>query len=309
MMHARAREVARLHPGIRRACRTLALLALVAGCATAPVEEPLAPDPVVLPEGIAPLVERAEAAEAAGDLDGAIEGWADALEQTPWNTRIAQRLAVSYLGRASFRRAGGSLKGAEADLRAAYEITPDDPRVKRSLAMVLAERGERSLDRETATDLRNEAISLDPDLEIDFEQDARLERRLDLAFELLDRGQLDAGIQRLTSLRGEYPDSLPIARLLGQARVQRAGELADRRNFDGAGTQLDLAVAAYRPFGLCGESSTDVCTPDEIRTAHHNRIVVWVRALEGARARKALADAEALGLDFPDLRERVDPAR
>ena len=295
----------RLRPAVWRTCRALALLALLSSCSTSGAGRDESSAAVHSPAGIAPVVERAERAEAAGDWDTAIEAWAATLERTPWNSRIRQRLVAAYVERAAQTRRAGSLPAAEADLRAAAAVAPEDPHVSRALAIVLAERAARSLDGDRAAALRSEALALAPGLDVDLDRDARLERRLDLAFELLDRGQLEAGIQRLETLRGAHPGHLPVARLLAQARVRRAGALAERKNYDGAGAELDLAVAAYRPFGSCGTDPSTTCTRDEIRTAHHNRIVVWSKAAERARARRALSEAQELGFRFPKLQARL----
>jgi hypothetical protein len=94
--------------------------------------------------GVAPIVERADAAAAHGDLDAAITGYDEALERTPWNTRLRSQLVAAYSARAEEKRRkpGGAagLAAAEADLRAAHELAPNDSAVTRSLAAILLER-------------------------------------------------------------------------------------------------------------------------------------------------------------------------
>ena len=85
------------------------------------------------PPSVASLVERAEAATANGDDGDAIEAYAEALERTPWNTRLEDGLANAYARRAARARDEAGARGlpaAEADLRRALELRPDDTQLR-----------------------------------------------------------------------------------------------------------------------------------------------------------------------------------
>src|SRR5262245_29308846 len=118
--------------------------------------------------GVAPIVERAEAASRSGDSDAAIEGYSAAIERTPWNTRLRSQLVAEYAKRAEAkRRKPGGAKGlslAEKDLRAAHELAPEDASVTRSLASVLVERAAFETDDSLAETLRAEATQLSPEV-------------------------------------------------------------------------------------------------------------------------------------------------
>ena len=81
---------------------------------------------------MAPVVTRAERAMERGDYDTAIAGYAEALERTPWNTRLSTALVSAYAARAAHPAQSGrpGLQAAEADLRTALSIAPDDPSVQ-----------------------------------------------------------------------------------------------------------------------------------------------------------------------------------
>ncbi len=76
-----------------------------------------------------------------------------------------------------------------------------------------------------------------------------------------------------------------------------ASAFSEHRNYAAAGPELDRAVAVY----ASGACASDACGADEVRIAHHNRIVAWLNALRAAEARRALEDAERSGLRFPRL--------
>jgi tetratricopeptide (TPR) repeat protein len=297
----------------------VALMAL--GCAAAGSGSP-APGtspPGAAPEGdnvlesrtVGPIVARAEGAMQAEDFETAIELYRAAFERTPWNTRLRDALAAAHAGRARQARERGrfrELPAAEADLRAALELRPGDPDLERNLAVVLAERASVDLDPARAGELRQEARALDPHVEASLPaRRADLERRLDLAFELLERGQLDAGIQRLRSLRAGEPDYRPATLLLAQALVRKGSALHGAGRYAEAGAALDDAVDVYRDLGPCGSGPcSDAELRQEVAKAHQSRIVAWLEAVRLERAEQALEDAESAGLSFPQLR-RVLP--
>jgi len=259
------------------------------------------PPPSVPPQvEIAPILDRADAARDAGDFDAAIAAYQDAMAATPWNSRIRRVLAATYVDRAQAARQAGSLPRAESDLRAALLLEPDDPELRRNLAVILIERANLDLDDERAQLRRAEARALSPDAVPPGQaSSARLERMLDLSFELLERGQVDAGIARLEDLRTEYPDSPPLDRLLAQAYVRKGGGSFARSDFDGAADAYAHAIALYAPHGSCDPAE---CARDQLELAYQNQIVALLEASRTRDARAALERAEAAGLDFPDLR-------
>ncbi len=286
------------------ACLLLAQLSACGGSSPQP-EPPRADEPA----SVAPIVEEAELLREQGDYNGAIEAYTRVLERTPWNQRVQHTLAMTYADRATRWREQRSLPAAERDLRRALELAPDDPRVRRNLAVVLVERSALELDPERSASQRAEAGELDASVTVlQPERVAGLERRLDLAFELLERGQLEAGIARLEGLQRSYPDSDEVNRLLGQALVRRGTELSERGNREQAGRALDRAVAAYARIPGCRAPEWSGCSRDEARLAHYNHIVAWLAAGERPEARRALDDAHDMGLSFPDLRESAGPS-
>lgn len=275
------------------------MLASLAACAGSPPSA----EPEAHPQSVGVLVDRATVARARGDYDATILSYRAALDRTPWNTRLQRALAVSYAERGARHRRRGSLPSAERDLRDALLVLPGDPDLERSLAVILIERAERVFDPAQSQLLRSEARALAPAL-VDATPPVRadLERRLDLAFELIQRGQLEAGIARLEALHRGAPDHPGVARLLAEARVRQATLLSQKLDHAGAARALDRAVELYLPFGACGSGS---CELEEVRRAHHNRIVAWLSAHQADSARRALEDAERLGLEFPELRSAV----
>ncbi len=254
---------------------------------------------------VSPLLMRAERAAAARDFDAAIESYREALELTPWNTRIERALVAAYVARAAQSREHGKagLLESETDLRTALELAPDDPEVKQSLAVVLLDLASRETDEERYAALRAEAAGHAPDLVASTPQ-VRLpvERRLDLAFELLERGQLEAGMQRLESLHADYPERDDATRLLAQARVRHGAELASVNRHASAGRSLGAAVELYAGLLPCdGER----CDEHELEIAHHNRVVAWLTAEQLDEVRRALDEAEEAGLCFPKLRKAL----
>lgn len=270
-------------------------------CASTPVTDPVAQSEN--PLGIAPLIAEAERAMQRGDLDAAVSAYREALDQTPWNKRVARALAGAHASRALRLREQRSLPGAERELRAARLLQPDDVDLGRSLAVVLLERAALEHDADRAGAMRAEALELAPDLRPgDRNLQAALERRLDLAFELLERGQLEAGIARLSQLRAEHPERDDVLRLLAQAHVRHGNALFSQRNFGGAAAAFERAVIAYQPLGLCEQGG---CQRAEVELAHHNRIVALLEAASTREARAALAQANTLGLVFPELRDAL----
>ncbi len=254
---------------------------------------------------VAPVVARAERAMQIGDYDAAIAGYGEAFEATPWNSRLERALVAAYAARAAHpqRRGVAGLRAAESDLRTALEIAPDDPALKQSLAAVLIDLSAREADRARAAALREEARSYAPELAAQTPAvHLSVERRLDMAFDLIERGQLDAGIDRLQRLHDEYPDRADAARLLAQARVRKGTELAALRDHGNAGASFGQAVDLYRRLAPCDGSR---CDERELRTAHRNRIIAWLSAYRFEEARRALDDAARAGLSFPSLRAEL----
>jgi tetratricopeptide (TPR) repeat protein len=256
--------------------------------------------------GVAPLVTRAEAARARGDYGAAIEDYKAALERTPWNAQLSQALVVSYASRAEQARTkpGGAkgLAAAEKDLRAALQISPKEPALQRSLAAVLLEQAAFAKTDEEIAKLRGEARALAPDLEAQAPVVRRsAEVRMDLAWDLIERGQLDAGIDQLEAHLKDDPGEPAGTRLLAQALV-RKGEIQNgRADYAGAQQSYTRAVELYAQLLPCDGAR---CEPAELSLAHKNRIS---SALDGANwpaARAALAEARAVGLSFPDLERK-----
>lgn len=265
-------------------------LALAGACASPEPEE-------ATPRGVAPLIERAELSMERGDYDAAIPAYEQALEITPWNTRVTRALAAAHAERGARTRAEGSLPAAETDLRRALELQPDDAELRFNLAVVLIERADLDMDAARAARLRAEAARLSPELYAGSPAvNALLERRLGLAYELLERGQLEAGAGRLAWLQADYPDEPRVRRLRAQAEVALGGRLFQRGNFAGAAEHYGRAVALYTGC------AADVCGREEVALAHQNRVVALFETSSTVAARAALEQAEAQGLRFPKLR-------
>lgn len=283
---------------MRRICRAwlyATVGAVLAGCAAR------APQQSVDPQGIGPVVARAEAAEAVRDHDAAIAAWREAFEKTPWNERVRSRLVGAYAARAAVARAkGGSapLARAESDLRAARELVPDDLTLRHNLAFVLGERAARSSDPAEAERLRAEATELDPAAAAAPATDAELERRLDLAHDLVLRGQLEAGLLELEPLWREHPGDAGIGRLYAQTLLRQGIARQEQGDYDGAGATFDRALEVLRGVGACAARP---CDDPDVRAAHYDRVVNWLNADRVDVARRALADAEQVGLRFPEL--------
>lgn len=285
---------------LRRAPAVLTVLTLTLACvqASGPAPEPEPEEQKLAGE----LVESALRAEARGDFDTAIAAYREALERTPWNSRLERALASAHANRALIvRREGGAgaLERAESDLRAALALQPDDEALRRNLAVVLRERADRSLDPDQATELRAAARELAPEVVAAPPAPRRdIERRLDLAFELIERGQLDAGIERLERLAEQHPRHTEVWRLLGEAYTRRGSLLDERGDHAGAAREFGRAVAALEQAGSCPTG----CSEESLRRAHHNRIVALWNGGQRAEARDALDAAERSGLRFPELR-------
>jgi len=289
-----------MRPGVSE--RVFGILGAV-WLATACVETSQEQQPAPSPTGTAPLIELAERARKTQDFDTAITAYREALERTPWNTRLQRALAVTYADRGARERDEGQLPAAERDLREALRLAPEDEEFKQNLAVVLLERAALALDPLRAAERRQEARQLAPQL-VDTAppMNASVERRLDLAYELLERGQMDAGIERLNQLLEDEPQRSDIRVLLAQAHVRQGSELSRRSRFAAAAEELDRAVELYRPLGRCEGGA---CQLDGLRLAHHNRIAAHLNASQVERAGQALGEAERLGLRFPELREEL----
>jgi tetratricopeptide (TPR) repeat protein len=255
-------------------------------------------------QGVAPLVTRAERSRARGDYAVAIDLYTQAYQRTPWNERLKQSLAASHAEKGQRARSEGELPAAEQDLRAALALYPDDKDFRRNLAIVLLERAQQEMDEARADALLAELRTLAPDLEVPNRvTKAGVERRLDLAFELLERGQVDAGVQELESVHRDFPSEPAPTRLLAQAIARQADAFTERTNFVAAGEAMDRAVALYAELLPC--TDTDRCKPEEFEVLSRNRVTAWYNAVQYDRARAALADARAKGLSFPDLQAEL----
>jgi tetratricopeptide (TPR) repeat protein len=256
--------------------------------------------------GVAPIVARAQASVASGDLDAGIAGYRAAYERTPWNTSIASSLVAAYVSRAEQKRSKpGGAKGldlAEADLRAALEIQPLQPAVEHSLATVLLERSALVKDDAEAARLRAQAAALAPDLAAQTPvQRLPVERRLDIAYDLIERDQLDAGLDQLDSLVREYPQNTAAARLMAQALVRKGDVETRRGDYKIASQSYTQAIEVYARLMPCDGTR---CTREELEIAHRNRVS---SALDGGNyeaARAALSEAKGVGLAFPDLEQK-----
>ena len=275
----------------------LTTLGLAQACQRPPTEPSPPPSPTV-----ASLVGVARAALERRDYDAAVDAYRQALSQTPWNTRLSHALAAAYAGRAAYARdveRAAGLPSAEADLRKALVLRPGEPSLRRNLARVLVERAAWESDPERVRRMRAEARSLAPELlEAVPPRAAALERRVDLAFDLIERGQLVAGIERLEAIRAEHPEHVATLRLLARAQVRYGAERSAAGDARRAGEALGRAVELYRGLDDC---RSGLCERQELELAHRNRAVLWLNAGRQQRARRALADARRAGLDLADL--------
>ena len=256
--------------------------------------------------GVAPIVSRAESAIASGDLDAGIDAYREAFERTPWNTRIGSALVAAYATRAEKERVKpGGAKGlalAEADLREALAIAPKNPELERSLAAVLLDEASFASEDAEVDRLRSEANTLAPDLVVGTPAlKLGVERRLDLAFDLLERGQLDPGIDQLQALVRDHPESDPAARLLAQALVRKGGVQTQRADYPGARQSFAAAVEIYARLLPCDGTRCDMT---ELELAHRNRIGSLLDAEAFEEARAALAEAQGLGLSMDELQKK-----
>ena len=283
---------------LRRALASALLATLCAACAGGGAEP--AEERKTVEQGVAPLVTRADRSRARGDYAVAIDLYAQAYQRTPWNERLKQSLAASYTEKAQRARSEGELRTAEQDLRQALALYPDDQDFRRNLAIVLLESAQREQDEARATQLLAELRTLAPDLEVPNRvTKAGVERRLDLAFELLERGQVDAGVEALEAVHRDFPSEPAPTRLLAQAIARQADAFTERTNFQAAGEALDRAVALYAELLPCNEAER--CKREEFSVLAQNRITAWYNAREFDRARSALAEARALGFKYPEL--------
>jgi tetratricopeptide (TPR) repeat protein len=255
--------------------------------------------------GVAPLVEKGKAAAERGEWDGAIAAYSEALERTPWNTRFQRLLAVAYAERAAEQRrklpGAAGLDAAAADLRKAIELDGSDATFKRNLGVVLLERASYETDAAHAAELRAEGARLAPDAAAELPDLQRdVERRLDLAVELIERGQIEAALRQLESLRAEQPQRAEVGRLLAQAHVRAGNEAAQRREPALAAQSYQRAVAVYAELAPCDGTR---CSPDDQRTAYQNLIVALYESGDPLAARAALDQAQTAGMRFPELSE------
>jgi len=275
------------------------VLALLAACgAIRPAAEGAEPDPTV-----AALVETAEVALAGADYDTAVASYQEAYAKTPWNSRLGHALAAAYAARAqhvlSESRGKRALAAAEADLRAALELLRHDPTLQHSLAQVLVEQAVLEMDPVRAGALREEARGYAAEV---VEQapvnSVHLERRVDLAYGLIERGQLDAAIDELERIHARYPTHTGATVLLAQVQLRKGTELAELGDYDAAGARFSRAVELYASLEHCREGA---CERRDLELAHRNRITLWLNAKRRDEARQALADAHVAGLQFPEL--------
>jgi tetratricopeptide (TPR) repeat protein len=252
------------------------------------------------------LLDRAEQARAVGDLDTAIAAYRQALDRTPWNPRLRATLAAAYAERASRIRDREGLPGlvrAEGDLREALDLSPDDPLLERNLAVVLVDRAVAEVDPERADALREEARALDPEVaSVAAEHRPDIERSLDLAYEIVEHGPIDLGIEQLEARHASHPEHAATTRLLAQALERNAILHAERGQHEESARLLDRAVALYAELASRGSASGgDAGLRGELERAHRNRIVAWLNASRPAEARGALDEAERAGFRFADL--------
>ena len=121
---------------------------------------------------------------------------------------------------------------------------------------------------------------------------------MDLAYELIDRGQLDAAIDQLERIHARYPTHEGAAVLLAQVQVRKGTELAELSDYDAAGARFGRAVELYASLEHCREGA---CERGDLELAHRNRITLWLNAHRRDEARQALVDARVAGLQFPEL--------
>lgn len=258
-------------------------------------------------QGVAPLVTRADRSRARGEYAAAIDLYAQAYQRTPWNERLKQSLAATYTEKAQRARSEGELRNAEKDLRSALELYPEDADFRRNLAVVLLESAQNEMDEGRANQMLSELRTLAPDLEVPNRvTKAGVERRLDLAFELLERGQVDAGVQELEGVRRDFPQEPAPTRLLAQAVARQADAFTERTNFMAAGEAMDRAVSLYAELLPC--TDPERCKREELEVLARNRVIAWYNALQYDRARTALDGASALGFRFPDLEAELKRA-
>ena len=251
-------------------------------------------------QGVAPLVARADRSRARGDYAVAIDLYSQAYARTPWNERLKEALAAAYSEKGQRERGEGELRTAEEDLRKALALYPDDAAFRRNLAIVLLESAQQEMNEARANQMLAELRSLAPDLQVPQRvTKAGVERRLDLAFELLERGQVDAGVQELEGVRRDFPSEPAPTRLLAQAIARQADAFTERSNFMAAGEAMDRAVSLYAELLPC--TDTERCKREEFEVLARNRVIAWYNALQYDRARQALDAARTLGFPFPDL--------
>jgi len=162
--------------------------------------------------------------------------------------------------------------------------------------------GSSEADDAVAADARAEATALAPDLAAQAPA-TRLpvERRLDLAYELIQGGNLDAGIDQLQAVVRAYPNNPQAAQMLAQALVRLGTDQTQSHDYDGARESFTVAVSLYARLLPCDGAR---CDSSELELAHRNRILSSLDAQRFDAARAALAEAEAIGLQFPDLKKR-----
>jgi len=255
---------------------------------------------------VAPLIERAERMRERGALDGAVETYREALDRTPWNDRIKSALVATLAERADKYRDEARYPDAVTDLEAAYALKPDDPALSRNLSVVLAEQAARSQSGAEAKRLRARAAELDPTVVQEGQVvDSALERKLELAFDLVERDQLEAAAAQLERLNTQYPDDARVTQLLIQALVRRGAQLSEQGSHGRAGEALDRAVEVYVGTPGCRAPGWQGCPGQDVRMAHHNRVVAYLNAFQPAQAADALAAARRLGLSFPELESEL----
>ncbi len=121
----------------------------------------------------------------------------------------------------------------------------------------------------------------------------------------MQRGEVEAGLLDLEALFAENADYPGVGRLYGQALVRHGLDRQARGDYDGADEAFTRAVSVYAALGACPRAP---CEDPDVRAAHHDRIANFVHADRDDDAREALAQAEAAGLRFPDLRRLLGVA-
>jgi hypothetical protein len=137
-----------------------------------------------------------------------------------------------------------------------------------------------------------------------------IERSLDLAYEIVEHGPIDLGIEQLEALHASHPEHAATTRLLAQALERNALLHAERGQHEESARLLGRAVGLYAELVSRGSASGgDAGVRGELERAHRSRVVAWLNASRPAEARGALDEAERAGFRFADLASELEQAR